>query len=230
MGALKISSVETLAVDLIKDFEITNDNLRALQVLTAVSEFKNENTRGNLTNAITFIEGSKTKNLAQVRLGQTISFVEKKSMVELISDVFDKIQAISPVLEGDYRKSHSIMYNAAGGLSGVVNNPDQIPDGVEEVIIFSASPYARKIEAGILRRKKGRLQYALRKKKGQYRIALKKRGFSDQAPDGVYKVISKIFRKAYPDYRYSIKEAWGNYGPSGRYPGVRISIRDQGKL
>jgi hypothetical protein len=99
----------------------------------------NRRVLGRIPPSHTFVDGRENADLSSVKPDGIIV-----REYELIDDVLvfigEELRAVSPVLSGQYRASHTLY---ADGVE--VREGEQIP-AAEEYVFLSAVPYARKIE------------------------------------------------------------------------------------
>jgi hypothetical protein len=115
----------------------------------------------------TFVDGVKSSNLLSVRPDGVI-VAEWDIGVELVRWIYTTLREKAPVLKGDYRDSITIFADdrAVADPAGAV--------GVDQVVIMSTVPYARKLEG----------------------VAGKKY-MSSQAPDGVFQVVAAMAKRRF---------------------------------
>lgn len=134
----------------------------------------------------TVVDGIKGAAEENVRLGGTIVYLFQiggQSMAEAVRSALDLVRRLSPKLTGRYRDTHRVLVN---GFEISTANPEAL-DALKEtdiVAVVNLQPYARRIE----------------------------RGWSKQAPNGVYEVAAGM-----------LKSRFGNLLKIGftydRYPG-----------
>lgn len=126
----------------------------------------------------TFVDGAKSNRLESVSPAGTI-VAEFDLGTDLVQWVWDEVQKHSPVLTGAFKRSQRLF---ADGVE--LDGPESIPDGVEEIVIVSVAPYARKIE----------------------------RGQSSQVPNGVYEAVAAMAAARYgnqANIRFTYREPMG---------------------
>lgn len=127
----------------------------------------NEQALGQKPRHETFVDGSRTEQLDQVRPDGTIVF-EFEIVLDTLMWIYQTLVQHSPVLAGDYKRSHVLF---ADGREVDING--QIPPAAEYVFL-NTQPYARKIE-GVAGRQPQ----------------------SKQAPDGVYQVVAAMAQRRF---------------------------------
>jgi hypothetical protein len=147
----------------------------------------------------TFVDGRRSETLDRVRPDGMI-VAEFDLISHLLGFVSEQLWAHSPVKTGRYRKSHRIF--ADGALVGeVANNTRALvaPGGrwtsgmvdAREWVFVSVAPYARRIE----------------------------RGWSPQAPDGVYQAVAALARRRFGQVakvQFTYRAVIGLYGSAPR--------------
>jgi hypothetical protein len=137
----------------------------------------NRRTLGQVPPYQTFVDGRRSDALERVRPDGVI-VAEFDLISHLLGFVSEQLWIHSPVRTGRYQKSHRIF--ADGGLVGEVGNNSRAlaaPGGrwtsgmvdAREWVFVSVAPYARRIE----------------------------RGWSRQAPDGVYQAVAALARRRF---------------------------------
>lgn len=156
----------------------------ARQEIDAASA-QNAKAIGHAVDYETFVDGVKSGQFERVSPTGTI-VAEFDLGTDLVQWVWDAIQKHSPVLTGAFKRSQRLF---ADGVE--IDGPEDIQAGVEEIIITSVAPYARKIEGDS---KTGRAPE------------------SRQAPNGVFEAVAAMAAARYGNQaqiRFTYREPMG---------------------
>jgi len=105
------------------------------------AEQQNQAALGYSPEKETFVNGARSTDFDSVKPGQAIVAVFDIGS-NVVQYVWDMVHTKSPVLSGEFKKSHRI-YADGSEVAG----PSSVGDA-REIIITSVAPYARKIERG----------------------------------------------------------------------------------
>jgi len=166
-----------------------------------------------------------------------IEYAARADLRELLIDILARLEKRSPVLTGRYRRSHLVFVNGTS-IEDIPINPD--PDATYEFI--NVQPYARRIEGGAAVRIR-------RSRRGTKSVTMAKgfRGWSKQAPNGVYRLVwreaqTRYGKVAFIEFRWRALEGGGTvmgFAGGGKnrqrvrrdalYPSIRVRLSQGGR-
>lgn len=132
---------------------------------------QNEQALGRKPAVQTIVDGSPTAPLTALKPGGNIVFlfaVGEVTLQNAVDEAFTMLERIAPRLTGRFASSFRLLVNGQQRDAGTEGGPVTLHAG-DEAVIVNLQPYARKIE----------------------------RGFSEQAPNGVFEVTAAALRSRY---------------------------------
>ena len=194
--------------------------------------------------AVTLVDGSPSKPVHKVNPLGTIEFIAKAPMKDILLETYNGILGRSPVLTGDYKRSHYVFLNGrqvATDLASLEAWLNSNPTFEEKDLIrfVNIQPYARKLE--LLGVTGQRQQSRTVKSRNKNRAAS---GATYRVPNGTYFLTARSIRSKYKRnsiIRFSFISGQslgitgsfktGRKGKPGRpylYPTITISVQESG--
>lgn len=197
--------------------EAIQPDVRKFQIAVAKDALADEQARGFDERPVRIVDRKTNAPVESVRQFGVIEFVSRADLADVVRWIFARLAEISPVYEGDYKKSHLLFLNRVSVGTDVEALLKRYRPG-DRIQIVNTQPYAKKIE--------GRKQS---KAKGG---AIKP--LSKQAPNGVYRAVfaqaKRRFsrRGVYLDFTYRKLDtgvtAWGLQGGGKNRKRVRRPV------
>lgn len=160
------------------DEELEPD-VRRYQVAVAKQVLAEEQLRGFDERPVRIVDRRTNAPVESVRQFGVIEFVSRADLADVVRWMFERLVQISPVFEGDYRRSHLLFLNRVSVGTDVEELLKRYRPG-DRIQIVNTQPYAKKIEG-----------------RGKSARGAAVRPLSKQAPNGVYRAVYAAARRRF---------------------------------